>query len=135
MISYVRSQTILSRKEGDTSLKKITTNAYETFSKSVQELQGRGRVSTQTASDNGNALLIKGKHAQAYAKYTEAIGLASGKALAVLYCNRAQACLLLNRYGSHGHHLSTCLLTRFRWEDAKYNAADALLADEDYHKA
>lgn len=63
-------------------------------------------------------MLGRGNYSEAYTKYTEAIKVAREKDTAVLYCNRAQACLLLRR-----------------WEDARYDAVDALVADPNYHKA
>ncbi|EJD45705.1 TPR-like protein [Auricularia subglabra TFB-10046 SS5] len=71
-----------------------------------------------TLKDEGNALLAQGKYLEAQAKYTEAIKVSSGKDTAVLYCNRAQANLLLKK-----------------WDEARYDAADALVADPNFHKA
>ncbi|EJD45704.1 TPR-like protein [Auricularia subglabra TFB-10046 SS5] len=76
-------------------------------------------ATTATAlKEEGNALLTKGKYLEAHAKYTEAINASSGKDTAVLYCNRAQANLLLKR-----------------WDYARYDAADALVADPNFLKA
>lgn len=72
----------------------------------------------KTLKEEGNAFLAHGDYSAAHAKYSQAINVAGGKDTAVLYCNRAQACLRLKR-----------------WDDARYDAADALIADPTFHKA
>ncbi|EJD45722.1 TPR-like protein [Auricularia subglabra TFB-10046 SS5] len=66
-----------------------------------------------TLKDEGNALFAKKQFQEAYAKYSEAIELANDAAArAVLYSNRAQCCLMMER-----------------WQDAKLDAAESLQAD------